>query len=476
MSSSPSAGNVAAPLLAVSDGELFAKYISADSAGLTLRLFDALVARFGSSGPEDHLPFQRIRQNCTSMPWKAKSIFNMLAHRVQQKVYSSSVAHPNFRVAVCGAGPCGLRTALELALLQTKVSVLEKRSEAEACSRINRVHLWEWCKQDLLSWGAKTFDPPGGSFGGDNDFCHIGIGELQLVLLKNALLLGVEVHFSMEAKRFVDGCLHCRDGSQVPCDALVIAGGANNALSRTLGLRSVACELRGKGSALGVVANFVNNNKDPNQMALRQFSWARQFNQGLFQRLEEKTGINLENIVYYKGQAQHYMVMTPIKRSLVELGVLRDSQTAPGRLLHESNVDIQQLSFLVKKVATFFSLPTEMCASQGAMIFDFSGVQRLEAPCTLLGDDCFICAVGDALLEPFWPEGLGIMRGFMSALDAAAAVKLSADGRRDKAVHQLTSTYHILKSVAAQTASQCLLKDTSKYTVDPSSRYIFAHH
>ncbi|CAE8651935.1 unnamed protein product, partial [Polarella glacialis] len=126
-----------------------------------------------------------------------------------------------------------------------------------------------------------------------------------------------------------------------------------------------------------VVANFVNN-RNAGEMALRQFSLARQFFQPLFKQLEDKTGINLENAVYYKGQAQHYIVMTPTKRSLVDLGVLREAQPASGGLLDRSNVSTECLAAMAKQVGMFFDLPTVLCESQGVMIFDFSDVQRLE--------------------------------------------------------------------------------------------------
>ncbi len=34
------------------------------------------------------------------------------------------------------------------------------------------------------------------------------------------------------------------------------------------------------------------------------------------------------------------------------------------------------------------------------------------------GRQCYIAIIGDALLEPFWPEGLGLNRGFHTYLDA----------------------------------------------------------
>merc|ERR1719189_1709422 len=113
-------------------------------------------------------------------------------------------------------------------------------------------------------------------------------------------------------------------------------------------------------------------------------------------------------------------------------------------MLASSNVDVQQLGGMVRRIAAFFGLPTELCETQGAMIFDFSGVRRLESPATVTASGIFACAAGDALLEPFWPEGLGIVRGFMSALDAASAVVLAAAGEKERGLAQLTATYNVL--------------------------------
>eukprot|EP00928_Gymnodinium_smaydae_P096956 TRINITY_DN8670_c0_g1_i5.p1 TRINITY_DN8670_c0_g1~~TRINITY_DN8670_c0_g1_i5.p1 ORF type:complete len:1034 (-),score=129.63 TRINITY_DN8670_c0_g1_i5:119-3220(-) len=467
-------------------GDTFTRFMTASSAEIACATFDRLLAHCGRAAPTGGArsapwaapealpdrPFERIRR-LSGLPWRAQQIWKLLDDHVRHAEYVAAPLRKT-RAVVCGAGPCGLRTALELALLRAEVVVAEKRSANDACCRINRVHLWEWCKQDLLSWGAKTFDPPGGTFGGDNDFCHIGIGELQLLLLKNALLLGVRFRFRCEAESVEHGALLCRGGTvRLPCDALVLADGANSPLSRRLGLRSVTVGLRGKGSAIGVVANFVNS-RDAHEMALRQFSWARQFNAPLFADIEAKTNVNLENIVYYKG-AQHYIVMTPTKGSLLANGVLLSERPASGHLLEGANVSFQELSAMVRRIAAFFGLPDQLCESQGAMIFDFSGVKRLENAATIVSN-IFVCAAGDALLEPFWPEGLGIMRGFMSAMDAAAAVVMSTKGElgRDNAVSQLATTYNVLKSVAAQSASQCLQKDMRRYRLAPETRYIIS--
>ena len=55
-----------------------------------------------------------------------------------------------------GAGPCGLRAAIEAALLGAKVVVLEKR---DRFSRNNVLHLWPFVISDLRSLGAKKLYP-----------------------------------------------------------------------------------------------------------------------------------------------------------------------------------------------------------------------------------------------------------------------------------------------------------------------------
>ena len=59
-------------------------------------------------------------------------------------------------MVVIGAGPIGLRTAIEAQLLGARVTVIEKRS---SFTRNNVLHLWPWVIEDLKSLGAKNFYP-----------------------------------------------------------------------------------------------------------------------------------------------------------------------------------------------------------------------------------------------------------------------------------------------------------------------------
>merc|ERR1719265_1901882 len=87
------------------------------------------------------------------LPWKAAKVWSLFQSQVEKKDYSHKKLAGQ-SVAVVGAGPVGLRVAMELALAGATVTVIEKRSEFV---RINRLHLWDWVKQDLISWGAKLF-------------------------------------------------------------------------------------------------------------------------------------------------------------------------------------------------------------------------------------------------------------------------------------------------------------------------------
>ncbi|XP_019325877.1 PREDICTED: protein-methionine sulfoxide oxidase MICAL1 [Aptenodytes forsteri] len=125
--------------------------------------------------------------------WSAKALWSKLDKKAGHKDYDQGTACASTKCLVVGAGPCGLRVAIELALLGARVVLVEKR---DSFSRNNVLHLWPFTIHDLRALGAKKF------YG---RFCtgtldHISIRQLQLILLKVALLLGVEVHINVQFK------------------------------------------------------------------------------------------------------------------------------------------------------------------------------------------------------------------------------------------------------------------------------------
>lgn len=403
------------------------------------------------------------------------------------------------RALVVGAGPVGLRLALELCLLGCDVIVAEKRS---AFDRINRLHLWQWVSKDLQSWGAKIFEPPELSFGADPDFLHIGICELQLLLLKSCLLLGVQVFFGTEflgvsAARSTSGVaweveLAVTKGAPGPqspqqlSDISVLVGcdAAAGSVAKIGQLPSQDFGCLRSGAAIGLVVNYKLNTQSPEEKRRRPFSLARQFYEELFLNCQESTGVELENIVYYKSASTHYFVMTPTKRCLQELGVI-SKETSEGGMLR--NVNQEALGKAAQKVTSFPwmgsanpPLSVEATIIGAPQLFDFSKMKRsmkgLRFICPQAEEAtapkllCGLC--GDALIEPFWPEGLGVVRGFFSALDMASSVKIWAQSTDEAAAEiAFENAYSQLKSLAAKTKDSVLRSDEELFGLDPSTRY-----
>lgn len=80
-------------------------------------------------------------------------------------------------------------------------------------------------------------------------------------------------------------------------------------------------EFRGR-LAIGITANFVNYHSAEEAEVQERSGVAFIFDQKFFLDLRDETGIDLENIVYYKDDT-HYFVMTAKKQSLIEKGVIK---------------------------------------------------------------------------------------------------------------------------------------------------------
>ncbi|XP_016960251.1 F-actin-monooxygenase Mical isoform X1 [Drosophila biarmipes] len=408
--------------------------------------------------------------------WKAQALWKKFDARAAHRVYGKGAACSGTRVLVIGAGPCGLRTAIEAQLLGAKVVVLEKR---DRITRNNVLHLWPFVITDLRNLGAKKFY---GKFcAGSID--HISIRQLQCMLLKVALLLGVEIH---EGVSFEHALEPSGDGggwraavtptdhavSHYEFDVLIGADGKRNMLDFR------RKEFRGK-LAIAITANFINKKTEAEAKVEEISGVAFIFNQAFFKELYGKTGIDLENIVYYKDET-HYFVMTAKKHSLIDKGVIIEDMADPGELLAPANVDTQKLHDYAREAAEFstqYQMPNLEFAvnhygKPDVAMFDFTSMFAAEMSCRVIvrkGARLMQCLVGDSLLEPFWPTGSGCARGFLSSMDAAYAIKLWSNPQNSTlgVLAQRESIYRLLN----QTTPDTLQRDISAYTVDPATRY-----
>ncbi len=118
---------------------------------------------------------RQVRPDCN---YSQKAIFDrFIGVRMNRPEYKSQDLE-GCTVVIIGAGPVGLRSAIEVALLGGKAVVLEKRCDF---TRPNILHLWTWIQYDLIGLGAKVVDP---SFGASSAFLHIGTRDLQIILYK----------------------------------------------------------------------------------------------------------------------------------------------------------------------------------------------------------------------------------------------------------------------------------------------------
>ncbi|XP_046728913.1 protein-methionine sulfoxide oxidase mical3b isoform X3 [Silurus meridionalis] len=457
---------------------LFDSFVQASTCRETLRAFQELCTELHLQPGENPQFYKTLRSRLHY--WRAKALWAKLDKRASQKEYQTGQACYNTTCLIIGAGPCGLRTAIELSFLGARVVLVEKR---DTFSRNNVLHLWPFTIQDLRGLGAKKF------YG---KFCagaidHISIRQLQLILLKVALLLGVEVHVNVEFKSLREppenqehqsvgwsAEVHppAHEVNKLQFDVVVGADGRRNTLP---GFRRK--EFRGK-LAIAITANFINRNTTAEAKVEEISGVAFIFNQRFFQELRNDTGIDLENIVYYKDDT-HYFVMTAKKQSLLEKGVILQDHADTEVLLSRDNVDQNALLVYAREAADFSTnhqLPTLDFAMNhygqpDVAMFDFTCMYATENAALVRqrrGHRLLVALVGDSLLEPFWPMGTGIARGFLAAMDTAWMVRnwgLKQDPLDILAERE--SVYRLLP----QTTPENVSKNHGQYSLDPGTRY-----
>lgn len=74
--------------------------------------------------------------------------------------------------------------------------------------------------------------------------------------------------------------------------------------------------------AIAVTVNFVNGYTEAESRVPEIGGLSYIYYQDFFNGLKDSAGVDLENIVYYKGDT-HYFVMTPKKACLLAKGVLK---------------------------------------------------------------------------------------------------------------------------------------------------------
>ena len=432
-----------------------------------------------------HLFFPKLKNRLQRhLSYKYQAIWTILEKKSKLNVYGNGIAS-DYNVLVVGAGPCGLKSAVETQFLGAETVVVEKR---EDFTRNNVLKLWKFLLDDLKSIGIKNLY---GQFA-TGEVNHIGIKTLQLVLSKIALLTGVKIVCpivfdglsmpSRSGKRWT-GKFSPEDHliNHFNFDMIIIASGKNvpNTIHDDFGRHSLGAKL-----SIAVTANFVNTRSTEEQSVNQIAGLSKQYHQQFFANIEKDKGISLENIVYYKGDT-HYFVMTATRKSLLNRGVLRENKSNRDDLMAPSNIDKEEMYKFAIDAAEYSTetlsqkLPTREFAldnrgNPDVSVFDFtdlycaSNASRVKL---VGGHKLMMACVGDSLLQPFWPEGTGCARGFLSAMNAAWMLRRYAEGT--KMINILAERENLYKMLKQTTdGSGSVLKDGFRcYTIDPETRY-----
>ena len=490
-SSSIVAAPAAAALPAASPAHLFALFMTATTAGEAQVAFDELLRAVGLSKEQEVGLATIVARLNNRLPHRPRQLLRCLSewfttHSVDQPTPLNSV--------VIGAGPVGLRAAIQLAALGSSVQVLEGR---EGFSRLQVVHLWDVVEADLIELGVKAIDP---SIFAAADLRRAQVCQLQHSLFKIALLLGVRVRFGCRVSAVND----LPQPLSRRLDVLVDASGARCSLLETLGFTQTVA-LR-SARALCIVISL-QNFRTPEELELRESTWSSQYYQAEFARLEAQ-GVALENFVYYRSTGAfsdaptHYFVMTTTSDALAAFGALRDPRLREGELCAGGNQNPERLESYAREAVRCFvpELASRELVSGQLSLFDFSErKQSNKAAAVVPGSSfgsgqnqsmCLVTRVGDALQEPFWPEGLGINRGFLGALDCADLVQkvmpliltpLGTPPMPESAFTELLrrreELYGTIKRLSGSNRAKELRPHIDArsgayvYTLDPSTRY-----
>jgi len=394
------------------------------------------------------------------------------------------------RVLVVGGGPVGLRLAIELVLGGHKVTVFEKRREKRNAAgelevlgftnRINRPHMWPFVRNDLAKLNGKDFMSRTACYPvfTEPDTSSIGIDELQVLLIKNALLLGVDIRLGVsydDAKvvsdpRTMRPTWHVETtydeqaakkfdrpaGPQVMVfDVLMGCDGPRSTVRATQSKHFGQIEKRKFMDCIGIVANVKKVSRkrlkelgfeygqEPNDMNRTKMVF-----KDFFEKISTEAQADLENLIYYKASFHNYCILTPKRANLIQHGMTEPVyHFTAARVTSGKDEAKTKLKTYCARVLKAAGIPVDEAMPNGGfvdapndvMAFDFAECWNTpksiafnlppadydtekQGPWTGRRLIPFVGLAGDALLEPFWPMGLGLKRGWQAIMDSCYAI------------------------------------------------------
>jgi len=169
-----------------------------------------------------------------------------------------------------------------------------------------------------------------------------------------------------------------------------------------------------------------------------------------FGKIQEEADADIENLIYYKASNHNYTILVPKRADLVKhalSGGVYSFQEGREGASSKQTEEKDKLKNYCKRVLVAAGIPVDdqmpnggfVKAPNDCMAFDFSECWntkkslhfQLPAPNYSIEEDGewegkklvpFIALAGDSLLEPFWPMGLGLKRGWQAIMDVNYAI------------------------------------------------------
>jgi len=394
------------------------------------------------------------------------------------------------KVCVVGGGPVGIRLAIELKMGGHQVSIFEKRRELRDedgnltqlgfTNRINRPHMWNYVRNDLEKLNGRDLMSREACYPvfTEPDTSSIGIDELQCLLLKNALMMGIDIRLgvgyvnakvevdkkSCKPRWLVEGAYDKLAAEQygVPegtntelFDALIGCDGPRSTVRETQQKHFGNIEKRKFMDCVGIVVNVqklkrkrlielgFEHGQGPHDMNRTKMVFGP-----FFEKIKKEANADLENFIYYKASFHNYIIITPKRQSLIENNLSgKVYHFAAARSGAGQNDEKAKLKAFCTKVLKAGGIPLDDQLSNGGfveppndcMAFDFAECWSMKKSMHFnvpppdydveqhgewFGQRLvpFVALAGDALLEPFWPMGLGLKRGWQAIMDTCFAL------------------------------------------------------
>eukprot|EP00927_Polykrikos_kofoidii_P072162 TRINITY_DN68312_c0_g1_i1.p1 TRINITY_DN68312_c0_g1~~TRINITY_DN68312_c0_g1_i1.p1 ORF type:complete len:676 (+),score=127.00 TRINITY_DN68312_c0_g1_i1:61-2028(+) len=209
------------------------------------------------------------------------------------------------------------------------------------------------------------------------------------------------------------------------------------------------------------------------------------------------------------------MRFSQTRKGLIEMGVFKEDKRTGQEILKPENVDVGRLQEMAREIVTEMGLPptAEFFDTNPVQLFDFSRRARCVHPVKVLrggaggqglpeivdpegfcsmageahppgteGSAALVLPVGDALQEPNWTQGLGVNRGFHTAMNQAFACLLGREKGIKAAVEESVAGHKCVinmkwgmgnSGLAGSGGGNIGLKPVKEWNSDPRTRLPF---